>query len=94
MQSSMQYTIGTAISRAHEDGHHVDLLVEGHWLSGRVVGSDSMGVVLEDSATHYVVRLERVTAVRVQQDSSTHQGEEPEARPMPPRRGTLVVDVA
>ena len=38
--SSMQYTVGTAIERAREQGHLVELLLEGHWVSGRVVASD------------------------------------------------------
>jgi hypothetical protein len=63
---SMQYTIGTALNRALDAGHDVEVLVEGHWLSGRVVASDGVGLVLENSDTeHTVVRLEGITAVRV-----------------------------
>ena len=64
--TSMQYTIGTALSRALEAGHDVEVLVEGQWLSGLVVASDGVGVVLESSETeHCVVRMDTINAVRV-----------------------------
>jgi hypothetical protein len=64
--SSMQYTIGVAIDRARELGHVVELLVDGQWICGLVVISDGVGVVLDrDGCQHSVVRLERISAVRV-----------------------------
>lgn len=64
--SSMNYTIGTAIDRAHDAGHVVELLVESHWVTGQVVANDGVGVVLDnDGQDHCVVRLERIAAVRV-----------------------------
>ncbi|MBO9521769.1 MAG: hypothetical protein J7518_09550 [Nocardioidaceae bacterium] len=64
--SSMQYTIGTALERAREQGLPVRVLVEGEWLGGRVVANDGTGVVLEDEDFEYaVVRLEHVSAVQV-----------------------------
>lgn len=64
--ASMQYTIGTALSRALDAGHDVEVLVEGQWLSGRVVASDGVGLVLENSETeHSVVRMDHINAVRV-----------------------------
>lgn len=64
--TSMQYTIGTALNRAHEAGHSVEVLVEGQWLAGQVVASDGIGVVLESTEDeHSVVRMERIAAVRV-----------------------------
>src|SRR4051794_14996360 len=64
--SSIQYTIGTALDRAREGGLPVEVLVEGNWLEGLVVASDGHGVVLENGGEdHFVVRLERVSAVRV-----------------------------
>lgn len=94
MQTSMLYTIGTALDRAHQEGSSVDLLVEGAWVTGRVVASDSQGVVLEDGATHVVVRLDRIAVVRVQGVGSA-PGVEDDARPMPgPRQSTLVAEVA
>jgi hypothetical protein len=64
--SSMQYTIGTALDRAHEAGHTVELLVETHWVQGTVVANDGVGVVLEkDDREHCIVRLDRIAAVRV-----------------------------
>jgi hypothetical protein len=64
--SSIQYTIGTALNRAREGSLLVQLLVEGHWLEGLVVANDGHGVVLENGTDeHCVIRLERVSAVRV-----------------------------
>jgi hypothetical protein len=65
--SSMQYTIGTALDRAREGGSVVELLVDNHWVAGLVVASDGIGVVLDNEGReHFVVRLERVSAVRVE----------------------------
>lgn len=64
--SSIQYTVGTALERAREGSLLVEVLVEGHWLEGLVAASDGIGVVLETSPDqHCVVRLERISAVRV-----------------------------
>ena len=65
--SSTLYTIGTALRRAQAGSLHVNLLVETHWLEGRVVALDGHGVILEleDAEVHSVVRLESVAAVRV-----------------------------
>lgn len=91
MQTSMLFTIGTALDRAHQEGSPVDLLVEGAWITGRVVASDSQGVVLEDGTTHVVVRLDRIAVVRVQ--GAAAGAEDPDARPMPGPRQTAL-DVA
>jgi sRNA-binding regulator protein Hfq len=40
------YTIGTALNRARDNDIPVRVLVEGEWLSGRVVAVDGFGVVL------------------------------------------------
>jgi len=97
-QSSMQYTIGTAIDRAHAEGHLVELLLEGHWVTGYVVASDGQGVVLEgEDEEHSILRLERVSGVRVRAWSPfrklSHVGGVPNsartedgAVPMPPPR--------
>lgn len=64
--SSVQYTIGTALQRARDGGLRVEVLVEGHWLEGLVVASDGHGIVLENGGDdHCVIRLERVSVVRV-----------------------------
>lgn len=64
--STMLYTVGTALDRAQQDGHSVDLLVEGQWLGGLVVARDGQGVVLESAEhDHSIVRLEVISAVRV-----------------------------
>lgn len=64
--SSVLYTIGTALSRAQDNDVPVQVLVEGQWLSGRVAAVDGHGLVLHsDDLEHSVVRIERVSAVRV-----------------------------
>jgi hypothetical protein len=66
MSDSTIYTIGTALNRARDSDTPVQVLVDGHWLSGRVVAVDGHGLVLEsDDLDHAVVRIERVTAVRI-----------------------------
>ena len=63
---SMQYTIGTALERAREGGSYVEVLVDNTWLSGQVVASDGIGVVLDNHGQeHCVIRLEAIAAVRV-----------------------------
>ncbi|MGY2876207.1 hypothetical protein ACVW00_003397 [Marmoricola sp. URHA0025 HA25] len=64
--SSMQYTIGTALDRAHQGGHEVEVLVQGQWLGGMIAAADGLGVVLDRGGVeHFVVRLESISAVRV-----------------------------
>ncbi len=66
MNSSMIYSMGTALDRAREHQLAVDVLVSGVWLSGLVVASDGHGVVLEtDDHEHAVLRLEAIMAIRV-----------------------------
>jgi len=68
--SSMLYTMGMALDRAAENGFPVSLLVEGHWVDGRVGANDGIGVVLEDKdGYHCVVRTERISAVRIHAES-------------------------
>jgi hypothetical protein len=67
IMSSTLYTIGTALRRAHDHHLPVTLLVEGQWLHGVVVAVDGHGAVIDlDQREHSVVRLERISAVRVQ----------------------------
>lgn len=66
MNSSLVYTMGTALDRASELGTLVQVLVHGQWLAGRVAAVDGHGVVLErDEIDHVVVRLADVSAVKV-----------------------------
>jgi hypothetical protein len=66
--SSTLYTIGTALRRAHDHHLPVSLLVEGYWMEGRVLAIDGHGVLLDlvEDGEHSVVRLEAISAVRVQ----------------------------
>jgi hypothetical protein len=64
--SSMLYTMGTALGRAQQGGLPVEVLVEGHWMRGRVAGMDGHGLVLDDEGrAHTVVSMDRIAAVRV-----------------------------
>ena len=73
---SMQYTIGSALQRACDAGQVVDVLVDNHWVTGRIAGLDGHGVVLEgDHHDRSVVRLERVAVVRVAEVVSTAVGQ-------------------
>ncbi len=86
--SSMLYTMGMAIDRAHDLGYDVSVLIDGQWVHGRIAAHDGTGLVLEqESATHSVVRVEKVCAVTIHAESPyMHQING--ARPMPgPRVG-------
>jgi sRNA-binding regulator protein Hfq len=77
MESSLIYSMGTALNRARDHDIPVGVLVGGEWLAGRVVAVDGHGVLLEtDEFEHAVVRMEAVQAVRV-------HGMIPEAIPIP-----------
>jgi hypothetical protein len=66
MQSSTLYTIGTALDRAKDNNLPVDVLVEGHWLTGLVVATDGHGVLLTcEDREHALIRMGNVAAVRV-----------------------------
>ena len=67
MSNSMIYTMGTALDRALEAGALVQCLVQGQWLGGAVMAVDGHGLVLSRGDNeHVVVRLEQVSALRVQ----------------------------
>jgi len=90
-ESSMVYTMGTALSRALEEQASVDVLVDGNWLTGAVVLYDGYGVVLDNGDEHSIVKVERITAVRVLSSSPMRTGiegpfagfAEPTPMPMP-----------
>ena len=66
MESSTLYTIGTALDRAKDNNLPVDVLVEGHWLTGWVVAADGHGVLLNcEKREHALIRMSNVAAVRV-----------------------------
>lgn len=67
MNGSLIYSIGTALNRAHDNDIMVEILVQGEWLRGHVVGVDGHGVVLctDDNLEHAVVRMEAITVVRI-----------------------------
>jgi hypothetical protein len=65
MIGSTIFTIGTALRRAESTNMPVEVLVQGHWLSGLVAGVDGHGLVLTTHSEHSVVRLESIIAVRI-----------------------------
>ena len=66
VQSSGQYTVGSSLSRAESSGQEVDVLVEGQWLSGVVMGLDALGVVLaQEGSLPWTIRLDKVSVVRI-----------------------------
>lgn len=66
MLESTVYTIGTALNRARDNDAQVQVLVDGQWLTGRIAAVDGHGVVLySDDLEHAVLRMERVSAVRI-----------------------------
>ena len=65
MRNSTIYTVGTALRLAQQSDAAVDILVEGQWISGRVLSVDGHGVVLaSDDREHAVVRIEAISAVK------------------------------
>lgn len=86
MSTSILYTIGTALNRAHDNDVPVQVLVEGQWLSGRVAAVDGHGLVLHsDELEHSVVRIENVAAVRVFSEAPHRTPITEGAMPMGPR---------
>jgi len=80
----MSYTIGTALTAARDNEHRAELLVEGHWLHGRVASVDGFGVVLErEDGSQSVIRIESIAAVEVPAPSQAS------SRPMVPRQIAL-----
>ena len=63
-QSSTLFTVGTLLRHAMDAGSPVRVLVSGTWLDGVVVGSDGLGVILDDGDDNQVlVRLDSIVAV-------------------------------
>lgn len=57
-------TVGTLLSRAEDQGIPVRILVEGQWISGTPIASDSHGVVLDNPEEgQFLVKSTSVTCV-------------------------------
>ena len=63
--SSMLYTMGTALGHALEENSEVSVLVDGVWLTGAVVMHDGVGVVLDNGDEHSIVKVDAVAAIKV-----------------------------
>lgn len=80
MTGSTLYTMGTALNLARNNGATVEVLVEGHWLSGRVASIDSHGVVLtNDGMGHSIIRVDKITAVTLRPGTAAPR-HEPDTR--------------
>jgi hypothetical protein len=66
MESSIIYSMGTALNLARNNDTPVEVLVGSQWIVGRVLTCDGHGVVLEtDRHEHAVIRMESVSAVKI-----------------------------
>lgn len=62
--SSSMFSVGTLLRRAEDTGAEVKVLVQSSWLTGRVLGCDGMGAILDDGAgSQSLVKLDQVAAV-------------------------------
>ncbi len=76
MQVSLILTIGSALTRAEQDGTEVAILVQGEWFRGRVRGRDGHGLVLDDGQGHdLVVRLEHIAVLQIDQEQDSWASE-------------------
>jgi hypothetical protein len=69
MQVSGILTMGSALTRAEQDGTEVAVLVQGEWFRGHVRGLDGHGLMLDDGQGHdLLLRLEHVAVLRIDQE--------------------------
>ena len=62
--SSTMFSVGTLLRRAEDTGAEVRVLVQNSWLTGRVLGCDGLGAILDDGqGSQSLVRLDQVAAV-------------------------------
>jgi hypothetical protein len=62
--SSTMFSVGTLLRRAEDTGVEVKVLVQNSWLTGRVIGCDGLGAILDDGeGNQSLVRLDQVAAV-------------------------------
>ena len=77
MQASVILTIGSALTRAQQDGTEVAVLVQGEWFRGQVRGLDGHGLSLDDGQGHdLLVRLEHVAVLKVDQEQDVWADED------------------
>ena len=86
MQTSVILTIGSALTRAQQDGTEVAVLVQGQWFRGHVNGLDGHGLAIDDGQGHdLLVRLDHVAVLQVDQEQDVWADEDPAAHPDIPR---------
>ena len=76
MQASVILTMGSALTRAEQDGAEVAVLVQGEWFRGQVRGLDGHGLAMDDGQGHdLLVRLEHVAVLQIDQEKDTWASE-------------------
>jgi hypothetical protein len=84
MQGSVILTMGSALTRAEQDGDEVAVLVQGKWFRGHVQGLDGHGLRLDDGQGHdLLVRLEHVAVLQIDQERIENRPTEPEGLDIP-----------
>jgi hypothetical protein len=68
VNDSRVLTVGTVLRLAWTAQAPVRLLLSTGWLDGVVMGVDQHGAVIRDGRSHVVVRLEAVSAVKVDEE--------------------------
>lgn len=87
--TSMIYTIGTALNRARDNDVPVEILVEGMWIKGNVLAVDGFGVVLHsDDSQHSVIRIESISAVTICSEAPHRQAITERVHAMPGPRAS------
>ena len=64
--TTMMLTVGQALDRAMHEDQEVRVKLGSEWLTGRVLNTDSQGVVLADeNGDTLVLRMEAISAIRI-----------------------------
>ena len=88
--SSTMFSVGTLLRRAEDTGTEVKVLVQNSWLTGRVLGCDGLGAVLDDGqGNQSLVRLDQVAAVTFSRAEMEDDLVDPSARAHGAGRGPI-----
>ena len=79
--SSTMFSVGTLLRRAEDTGTEVKVLVQNTWLTGRVLGCDGLGAILDDGeGNQSLVRLDHIAAVTFSRAEMEDDQPDPTAR--------------
>lgn len=77
--TTMMLTLGQALDRAMNEEHDVRVKLGDEWISGRVLATDSQGVVfLDESGDTIVLRMDALTAIRIPGEDRAAGGDQPQ----------------